>query len=366
MTNWTEERIAAYRLVRAWECGSRTLRRIWSMFPDPRTVVRELSENEIKLTDVQKRALTASLKDPVDADIALMERERIDFILPSDPLFPNGLASIPDPPAALFLRGAISQDELRISIVGTRNMTPYGRRSAEFFARELALNGVTVVSGLALGTDAAGHRGCMEAGGRTIAVLPSGVDNRSISPQTNLPLAERIVETNGLLLSENAPGTPTLPYQFLQRNRLISGLSDAVVIIEADHGSGALVTARLALEQGREVLAVPGSIWSNASRGTNTLIRDGARPCTSMDDIRSAMNIHGDQRISSISEARSILPQTPEEQCLIEALSTPKSVDELTRASNRSPAEVSAVLSVLEMKGRIISVGPKTYVKASG
>jgi len=366
MTNWTEERITAYRMVRAWECGSRTLRRIWSAYPDPRKFIPERMESGMRLTEVQQRALTASLNAPVDADIAMMEKGGIDFILPSDPLFPNSLAVIPDPPAALFVRGTLSQDELRISLVGTRNMTPYGRRSAGFFARELAVNGVTVVSGLALGTDAACHRGCMEAGGRTIAVLPSGIDSRSISPQTNMPLAERIVQANGLLLSENAPGTPTLPYQFLHRNRLIAGLSDAVVIIEADHGSGALVTARLALEQGREVLAVPGSIWSNASRGTNALIKDGARPCMSIDDIWSAINLHGDQRISSISEVRSSLPQTPEEQHLIEALSTPKSVDELTRMSERSPAEVSALLSVLEMKGRIISVGPKTYVKANG
>lgn len=366
MTNWTEERIAAYRLVRAWECGSRTLWRIWNKFPNPRTFIEELPRSSVKLTDTQQRALVTSIRTPVDSDIALMEREGIDFVLPNDPLFPNALKSIPDPPAALFLRGTTLKDELRISLVGTRSMTPYGQRSAEFLARELALNGVTVVSGLAIGTDAACHRGCLEADGRTIAVLPSGINDRSISPQTNLALAERILDSGGLLLSENAPGTPTLPYQFLHRNRLIAGLSDAVVIIEADHGSGALVTARLALEQGREVLAVPGSIWSNASRGTNELIRDGARPCTTIDDIWSAMNLCGDNRILNVSEARSNLPQTPEEERLLDALSAPKSVDELTRMSERSPAEVSAILSVLEMKGRIISVGPKTYVKAAG
>jgi DNA processing protein len=364
MTNWTEEHIAAYRLVRAWECGSRTLWRIWNSFPDPHAFIEKLHGSNVKLTDTQRRALMTSLKTQVDSDIALMEREGIDFILPNDPLFPNTLKSIPDPPAALFLRGTPLKDELCISLIGTRSMTPYGQRSAEFFARELATNGVTVVSGLALGTDAACHRGCLDAGGRTVAVLPSGINNRSISPQTNLVLAERILDSGGLLLSENAPGTPTLPYQFLHRNRLISGLSDAVVIIEADHGSGALVTARLALEQGREVLAVPGSIWSNASRGTNELIRDGARPCATIDDIWSAMNLHNsDHKIKSISEARSNLPQTPEEERLLKELSAPKSVDELTRSTKQSPAEVSAVLSVLEMKGRIISVGPKTYAK---
>jgi DNA processing protein len=366
MTFWTENRIVAYRLVRAWECGSRTLHRIFSTSPDLRTFINNPQMTGVNLTDVQRRALSVSIKTSVEPDIELMEREGIDFILPSDPAYPAMLSSIPDPPAALFLRGAALRDEIRVALVGTRDMTPYGRRCSEFFSGELAMRGGAVTSGLALGTDAACHRGCLDVSGRTIAVLPSGVNDRSISPQTNAALAARIIAEGGTLVSENAPGTPTLPYQFLHRNRLIAGLSDAVVIIEADHGSGALVTARLALEQGREVLAVPGSIWSRASRGTNALIRDGAKPCTTVEDIWSAINLHGGDGMRSVSETRSRIPQTPEEQALLAELGTPKSADELTRSSGRSPADVCAILSVLEMKGRIISVGPKTYMKAAG
>jgi DNA processing protein len=360
---WTEPRIAAYRLVRAWECGSRTLWRIWNAFPDPRVAVEDVRRFDMRLTDVQRRALSASLHATVDPDIALMEREGIRFLLPGDPDFPSILSAIPDPPAALFARGQARADELCISLVGTRSMTSYGSRCAAFFARELALNGVTVVSGLAKGTDAACHRGCLDAGGRTIAVLPSGVDDHSVSPQVNLALARRILESGGLLLSENAPRTPTLPYQFLHRNRLIAGLSDATVIIEADRDSGALVTARLALEQGKEVLAVPGPIWSKTSRGTNDLIRDGARPCATVDDVWSAIRLRRDHSAQSVCEARISLPQTPEERDLLEALNAPKSMDELARMSGKSPAKLGAVMSMLEMKGRIMAVGPKTYVR---
>lgn len=364
MTYWTDERITAYRIVRAWECGSRTLTRIWNTFKHyPDFFQHPDWLRKLRLTDTQVRSLNSSMRLPVDTDINTMEREQIRFLLPWDETFPAALKHIPNPPAALFVRGDERPDELRVSMVGTRTMTAYGQRCAVFLARELALHGVTVVSGLAIGIDAESHKGCLGAEGRTIAVLPSGINDRSIVPQTNQPLAAHILKTDGMLISENAPGTPTLPYQFLHRNRLIAGLSDATIIIEADRDSGAITTAKLALEQGRDVLAVPGSIWSSASRGTNELIRNGARPCTSLDDVWWAIGLHSGREARSVNETRTRLPESSQERSVLACLETPMSVDDVTRMSGLRSADVGAIMSMLEMKGRIIAVGPKVYAK---
>ncbi|MBD3251741.1 DNA-protecting protein DprA, partial [Candidatus Uhrbacteria bacterium] len=161
------------------------------------------------------------------------------------------------------------------------------------------------------------------------------------------------------------PGTPTLPYQFLHRNRIVSGLSDLTIIIEADHDSGALVTAKLALEQGREVLAVPGSIWSQASRGVHALIRQGARPCTTMDDIYESLNLHAPETARQADQIRNVFPVDQNEQRILDLLTQPMDTDHLVRESGWTTARLSTVLSMLELKGRIINVGPRTYVKAS-
>src|SRR6058998_678326 len=192
---------------------------------------------------------------------------------PGDPRYPVLLGAIPAPPA-LFARGALSDDDaLALAIVGSRRPTPYGLAVAERLAADLAARGVTVVSGLARGIDSAAHRGALRAGGRTIAVLGSGVD--VIYPPENRRLAAQI-EGSGSVVSQFAPGTPPLAHHFPLRNRVIAGLSLGVVVVEAAERSGALITARLAAEFGREVMAVPGPVTSPASRGAHALIRDGA------------------------------------------------------------------------------------------
>ncbi|HWQ99574.1 MAG TPA: DNA-processing protein DprA [Candidatus Methylomirabilis sp.] len=365
-STWTPERYAALTIVRTREIGGRTLRRIWQQVPVLAAWLDlgPAAWSKLGLTSVQTEALARSRAEDVSALAARLDRDGIRFLLPTDEGYPPYLGRTADPPGALFARGAPLSDEVRVAVVGTRKMSEYGKRVTELIASELARSGIAIVSGLALGIDAAAHEACLEAGGRAIAVLPSGVDNSSVAPRTNLRLAERILGTRGTLVSEQAPGTPTLPFQFLHRNRLISGLSDATVVIEADHDSGSLVTAKLALEEGREVLAVPGPIFSATSRGTNSLIANGARPCTSAGDILEALGYANPERARQVSESRAAIPVTPEEQSVLNALNDPLGVDDIARRTGLAVGTASALVSMLELKGRIISVGPRTFARA--
>lgn len=200
----------------------------------------------------------------------------------TSPHFPRLLKEIQDPPERIWIRGEWDLEAPTIAIVGTRKPTSYGRDSAQFFSDALSRAGFTVVSGLALGIDTIAHQAALEAGGKTVAVLGSGID--VITPSSNQILAERI-ENHGCLLSEFPPGTPAYPANFPQRNRIMSGLSLGVLVIEAGEGSGALITARFAGEQGREVFSVPGPLFSRQSAGTNRLIQEGAKLVMTPEDV---------------------------------------------------------------------------------
>ena len=362
---WTEERIAALRMVRCLEFGSRTLNRIFDAYPDSRVFLEsESAWTDLRLNAGQKTSLARSIRNPIEPLLKELERDNTRFLLPVDEEFPDVLKQTSDPPASLFVRGAECViGEIRIAIVGTRKPTSYGRHCATFFGRELAQAGFTIVSGLALGIDGCSHKGCLEAGAKTVAVLPGGTDDPSIVPQTHLKLAHLILEHGGSIVSENPPGTPTLPFQFLTRNRLIAGLARATIVVEAPHESGALTTAKCAAEEGREVLAVPGSILSEFSRGCHALIRDGAKPCTTVDDVISALNLKSAKETARIREARSTLPVSRDESLILAGLAEPKSVDDLARVSGLAMAKTNALLSILELKGIVIAVGPKTYAK---
>ncbi len=274
--------------------------------------------------------------------------------------YPTNLRKIPQPPPVLYVRGRLEkQDELSVAIVGTRQVSAYGREVARELGSELARHGVTVVSGLALGVDAIAHQAAVEAGGRTIAVLGSSVDQ--IYPARNRRLALQIIE-QGALVSEYALGTKPEASNFPPRNRIISGLSLAVVVVEAGKRSGALITANFAAEQGRDVFAVPGSILSPGSEGCNRLIQDGAFPVTSIGDLLESLQL---ANVVAHQEARVSVPASPEEELVLQHISTePQHMNEIMRAAPLGHSEVSSLLAMMELKGLVRQVGLMQYVRA--
>ncbi|HEY9076913.1 MAG TPA: DNA-processing protein DprA [Anaerolineaceae bacterium] len=274
--------------------------------------------------------------------------------------YPKHLREINQPPPVIYLRGAFKpEDDWAIALVGTRRVTVYGRQVTEQIASALVKNGLTVVSGLARGTDAIAHEIALKEGGRTIAVLGSGIDR--IYPPENTNLAKRIAE-NGAVISDYAPGTPPDSVNFPPRNRIISGLSLATIVVEAGETSGALITSTFAAEQGREVFAVPGSILAPQSRGTNRLIQQGAHPYLDVKDVLEVLHLTKAQEQRS---AQQLLPVDEVENCLLNLLGDePVHVDELCVQSGLSIDRVSATLALLELKGYARSAGGMNYVIA--
>jgi DNA processing protein len=272
--------------------------------------------------------------------------------------YPTRLKQIDQAPPVLYMRGDISpEDGWTVAIVGTRRVTAYGRQVTQDLAAFLAANGVTVVSGLARGVDAIAHDTAMNAGGRTLAVLGSGVD--VIYPPEHARLAERIV-SQGAIISDYAPGTPPESANFPPRNRIISGLSIAVVVVEAGNESGALITAAFAGDQGREVFAVPGNIFAPQSKGANRLIQAGAHPLLEPRDVLDALNL---ALIPQQRAARVSLPADPTEQKLLKLLSPqPTHIDDLQVQSGLPIEMVSATLALMELKGLVRPVGGMNYV----
>jgi DNA processing protein len=272
--------------------------------------------------------------------------------------YPKKLAHIHNPPEVLYCRGNIKLlNSECVAIVGTRKLTSYGKEAAHNISRQLAENGFTVVSGLAMGIDAVAHNASLDANGYTIAVLGSGVTDETIYPQINMKLAQNILKNNGLIISEYPAGTPGLKYHFPERNRIISGLSRGTVVIEADEKSGSLITARLALEQNRDVFAVPGSIFSKRSVGPNKLIQKGAKAIMSAQDIIDEYQFVLDlpKPLSTHNEA---------ENNILDILNKtrPISVDELNEKLKISISDIMSSLALLELDGKIKLLNGK-YLK---
>jgi DNA processing protein len=260
--------------------------------------------------------------------------------------YPPLLAAIPDPPAVLWLRGDAEPEMLArpaVAVVGARACSSYGRAVARSLGRELAAAGLVVVSGLARGIDAEAHRGALDAGGATVAVLGCGIDRDY--PAAHGELAARIADA-GLIVSEYEPGVEPAPWRFPARNRIIAGLSRATVVVEARERSGALITADFALEDGREVMAVPGEITSAVSAGSNALLRLGATPVTAAADVLEACGIEArpEPRVHAGTRAEDVLDRLTE---------GPASIDELARVSGVPPGDVAAALIELELLGRV-------------
>ncbi len=300
------------------------------------------------------------IRSQVDLDQvwARIQKDGIRVVTWEDEAYPRRLNEIDQPPPVLYVLGELKpEDEWAVAIVGTRRITSYGRQITEEIAGYLAGNGVTVVSGLARGVDAAAHQAALNAGGRTLAVLGSGVDR--IYPPEHRMLAE-LIRAHGAVLSDYAPGTHPDAANFPPRNRIISGLSMAVVVVEAGETSGALITASFAVEQGRDVFAVPGNIQAPQSKGANRLIQQGASPLLRPQDILDALNL---TQIEQKRTARKVIPADVDEAQILNALGAePTHVDEIRARSGLPIEKVSATLTMLELKGLVRQIGHMNYV----
>jgi DNA processing protein len=300
------------------------------------------------------------IRNGVDLDdyMARVEKNNIRILTWDDTEYPAHLKEIDQPPPVLYLHGDFTAEDIwAVGIVGTRAVTSYGRQVTEELATVLAQNGVTVVSGLARGVDAIAHTAALKAGGRTLAVLGSGVDK--IYPPEHRQMAEKITG-QGAVLSDYAPGTSPDSANFPPRNRIISGLSMAVIVVEAGNTSGALITAQFAVDQGREVFAVPGSVYAPQSKGANRLIANGARILLQPSDVLEVLDL---TRNVERRDVRRAVPSDATEASVLGILGAePSHVDEI-RARLELPVEkISAALTMMELKGLVRQVGGMKYV----
>ncbi|MFA6536745.1 MAG: DNA-processing protein DprA [Candidatus Paceibacterota bacterium] len=265
--------------------------------------------------------------------------------------FPKRLLEIPDKPKKLFIRGQMPPEDYKwLAVVGSRKYTPYGRQVCEKLIAGLHGQPVVIVSGLALGIDALAHETALDNGLTCVAVPGSGLDPKVIYPASNYQLAERIIDKGGALLSEFEPDFQATTWSFPQRNRIMAGLSDAILVIEAEIKSGTLITSRLATDYNREVMTVPGSIFSSTSEGPHMLIRLGATPITTSKDILDALGLVSDSPLAVEDRYKDI---SMEEMAIIKLLAIPTSRDELIRKSGMSVSRANSLLSVMEIKGLI-------------
>jgi len=296
----------------------------------------------------------------LDAEMEKLGRLNISVLTWDSPAYPRLLKNIADPPATLYIRGNLTPpDEFALAVVGTRRASAYGKECTRLLVRGLAESRITVVSGLAYGIDTEAHRAALEAGGRTIAVLGCGVD--ITYPAENRKLSQRIAE-NGALVSEYPLGTNPESGNFPRRNRIISGLCLGVLFVEGTVQSGARITTDYALDQGREVFAVPGSILRRSGAGPNYLIQNGAKLVTGVNDILEELNL---TMVAQHTEARAIIPDNELEATLLNHLSAePVHVDELGQATGLTAADLASTLTMMELKGMVRQVGAMNYVIA--
>ena len=302
--------------------------------------------------------------DPL-SELELLRKGGVTAYTWNDPEYPTRLKEIDDRPPVLFVRGdLLPDDEWAVAVVGTRMASPYGRQEAEQFSAGLARQGITVVSGLARGIDGVAHRTALATGGRTIAVLACGLD--IIYPPEHVKLATEIAQ-RGALVSEYPLGTKPRADYFPRRNRILSGISLGVLVIEGSEKSGALITARAALDQNREVFALPGEINRVQSEGPNKLIQKGeAKLVTRTEDILEELNLTM-TAVAPQLELRDVTVDDPTEAQLLRVLTNqPLYIDDVQRASGLPIASVSSALALLELKGLVRQVGPMSFIRATG
>jgi DNA processing protein len=343
--------------------GAGRLRQLLEVFESPEAAWTA-PDQTLKTVGLPRDALSALLRARRELDLQ-HEFDRIGvlgyhLLTWEDQEYPPRLKEIEYPPPVLYAWGEVeASDNLAVAVVGTRRPSGYGRSVARSVVQAMVGSRVTVVSGLARGIDGIAHRTALEAGGRTIAVLGSGLDE--VYPPEHRKMAE-VISGTGAVVSDFPMGTKPEGGNFPPRNRIISGLSLAVVVIEAGESSGALITADFAAEQGRDVFAVPGRIHDRASRGSNRLIASGAFPMVSTDALLEALNL---EMVTRQEAASRLLPANATERAILESLGDePLHIDEISRRSGMSISEISASLAMLELRGQVRRVGGMTYILA--
>jgi len=349
--------------------GNRTLRELLEHFGSVEALWEASEETLLNIKGLGQKTVDDILHgrntlDP-EKEWEKISDQNIDILAFTDDNYPRLLKEIPDAPMILFVRGNYDwREKPLIAIVGSRKCTDYGKQVAYHLACDLARAGYVIVSGLAFGIDSIAHKAVLDAGAETIAVLAGGVDDISIAPQTHLPLARNMMHT-GALISEYLPGTAVAIGTFPARNRIVAGMCLGTIVIEAPERSGALITANLALDYNRQVFAVPGSIFSPFSIGTNHLIKSGAKIVTSVQDILEEFPLPEKNVLSSqnslFSEQSSL---TKEEAKILIILShEPLHVDKIVKAVRLETSSINSALGLLEIKGLIRNVGGMNYIK---
>jgi len=351
--------------------GARTYQRLLENFGSATAILNasrtDLGGFEFLKPDTLAQLTTARSRLDPNLIVELCERDHINILPLTDERYPSQLRTIPDPPPILYVKGTLlPSDAFSIAVIGTRRSTQYGKRQTERLTTALVQKGFTIISGLALGIDGIAHRSTLSAGGRTVAVLGSGLHR--IYPSEHEPLAQRIIESGGCVLSEYPPLHPSAKWTFPQRNRIVSGLSLGVLVVEAPVRSGAMISARLAGEQGRDIFAVPGSIESSASNGCHQLIRDGAYLTESVDDILGVLGPM-DQPVflpgmkERIRHPNEVSLNDVEYQVLQYVGTSETSLDAIAAASGFEPQQVLAALAVLEQRRIIRQLSPVSFVR---
>lgn len=344
--------------------SSITIEKLVSIFPDIREILEIKSKLLLSIKGIHGKTLNKIIANRnykyIEGLFQKLDKKELGIITILDKDYPNRLKNIYGRPYVLYGKGSmVEEDRLAIGIVGSRKSTSYGKWACEKFSKELTDLGVTIVSGLALGIDSIAHKAALENGGRTIAVLGNGIDK--IYPKRNQGLYNNI-PSNGMILTEFPIGTNPLPYNFPQRNRIISGLSLGVIVIEAKEKSGSLITAHHALEQGRDVFALPGNINNIYSRGTNKLIMDGAKPLLEVEDIIEEIRDLQVRKLERQEESIDLSELSDTEISIVNILKEgPLHCDLIAHKTGISIRDIIRSLTVLELKGIIKEINGRTF-----
>jgi DNA processing protein len=347
------------------QVGSQALRKLLEYFDTPEEIWKA-SPAALKASGMNEKSLSVFLEMKASLDIRaeweLLETSDIALITEEDAAYPVLLKEIHNPPFIIYKRGTFDwNNKPLITIVGSRHCTAYGERVTETFSQDLVNAGFGIASGLAFGIDTAAHKGVLKAQGDTVAVLGNSLDDASVSPHSQLKLAKAILNQGGALLSEYPPITSATPYTFPARNRILAGISQGVIVIEAAKRSGSLITAHFALDFNREVFAVPGSIFSEASEGPHELIRSGAKISTGIQDILEELRPKNTD--STIPKNPSVALSLDEKKIVSILSSEPTHIDKILKATTLDTSLVQSTLVFLEVKGLIKNIGGMHYIR---